>query len=71
MVYRTATGEKFGNNPIVGAKLDISHKEEHIHKDDREHLTWYDDVQTPDRKCTRIRDNAISDGYQYIQSILI
>jgi hypothetical protein len=66
VIHREPIGEKFGNNPNVGVKMDIYHKKEHIHQDEVEFLTWYDDVQTPDRKCTRIRDNSTSEGYQSI-----
>lgn len=65
ILYREATGKRFGESPVVGVKVVVAHYGETLYETKYEHLTWYDAIPTPDKACSRIPNNSMDAGYQY------
>ena len=60
-----ATGDKFGECPIVGIRLRVEHKGELLHEGEYESSTWYPEIPMPEKEVlSYIKDNSRHDGYQ-------
>lgn len=66
MLYREALGGKFGKQPYVGIRLEVSHNDEVIYPGvNYDTITWYQEVPMEGNELICVKDNSTYEGYQW------
>jgi hypothetical protein len=59
-------GTRFGETPVVSSHLKATHNGEIIYESESECKVWCDRAPTGDNEVSRVEDNSMADGYQYV-----